>query len=441
MPTVKTVLVRALLISLLVTATSVVSGCQFKSRPVADIETLHAERAAGVKRIQARKRHIYATLGLRVERLIEEAKSSGDRAVYDILILSGGGDYGAFGAGVLSGWGEISDSELTRPEFDFVTGVSTGALIAPYAFVGTDEAIETVLHMYSNPKDNWLKSRTLLNILTRQESFFNVKGLHEEVHAQMTQELAEAIADGVAEDRVLMAGATNLDHGVFAPFNLGEDFAAAAESGDRTRPVNIMLASSAIPGGFPPIEIDGGLYVDGGAAVQMFFPANRSLVYRDVSWMKEMFGDDNPKIRVWCIVNNKLSEPPKTIQPRLGGVIGRSLGISIRTSALLTLRDLETLALLYNTKGEEIEFRYLAVPEEFEDNPDGGFFNKDTMTRLGELGKEMGRDMSSWRIHLPSAEWPDEYFDGTGFLTLEQLRQTAAEELEQLEEEIKEEGG
>ena len=66
--------------------------------------------------------------------------SSGIQQSYDILVLSGGGELGAFGAGFLSGWGDVQDKEFSRPDFDSVSGVSTGALIAPFAFVGTGKA-------------------------------------------------------------------------------------------------------------------------------------------------------------------------------------------------------------------------------------------------------------------------------------------------------------
>src|SRR5687768_17108626 len=77
--------------------------------------------------------------------------------VIDVLVISGGGDWGAFGAGFLKGWGEVpADHPLARPEFDVVTGVSTGSLIAPFAFLGDDASIEQVVHLYRNPQKDWV---------------------------------------------------------------------------------------------------------------------------------------------------------------------------------------------------------------------------------------------------------------------------------------------
>jgi predicted acylesterase/phospholipase RssA len=74
----------------------------------------------------------------------------------DILVISGGGDWGAFGAGVLKGWGRVT-GEFARPHFDVVTGVSTGALIAPFAFLGDEASIDRILQMYRNPQEDWAK--------------------------------------------------------------------------------------------------------------------------------------------------------------------------------------------------------------------------------------------------------------------------------------------
>ena len=89
-----------------------------------------------------------------------EAKARSPQATIDFLILSGGGDWGAFGAGVLKGWGRVT-GEMARPQFDVVTGVSTGALIAPFAFLGDDESIERIVRLYRNPQADWTKSRGL----------------------------------------------------------------------------------------------------------------------------------------------------------------------------------------------------------------------------------------------------------------------------------------
>ena len=84
----------------------------------------------------------------------------------DILIISGGGDWGAFGAGFLQGWQQVpAQHPLAKPEFDAVTGVSTGTLIAPFAFLGDAQAIDEIVTLYRNPQPDWVQQRGMLYFL------------------------------------------------------------------------------------------------------------------------------------------------------------------------------------------------------------------------------------------------------------------------------------
>src|SRR5262245_19136920 len=127
-----------------VISVGVLIGCTGK-RPAKTTQELLAIRAQDDAQSEQAARNAQ-------ERVLARAKArcdtDKDKATFDILIISGGGDWGAFGAGFLKGWGKIPPGEMARPKFDIVTGVSTGALIAPFAFVGTDDAIERVVHLY-----------------------------------------------------------------------------------------------------------------------------------------------------------------------------------------------------------------------------------------------------------------------------------------------------
>ena len=114
-------------------------------------------------------------------RSLERAKAEYDRytaggrkepPVIDILIISGGGDWGAFGAGVLKGWQKVpAQHPLAKPEFDAVTGVSTGTLIAPFAFLGDRQSIDDIVDLYRNPQEDWVKQRGFLYFLPDNISF------------------------------------------------------------------------------------------------------------------------------------------------------------------------------------------------------------------------------------------------------------------------------
>jgi Patatin-like phospholipase len=102
-------------------------------------------------------------------RLVERTKAEYDQYIagkrkeppaIDILVISGGGDWGAFGAGFLKGWQKIpAQHPLTKTEFDAMTGVSTGTLIAPFAFLGDEQSIDQIVNLYRNPQQDWVRPR------------------------------------------------------------------------------------------------------------------------------------------------------------------------------------------------------------------------------------------------------------------------------------------
>ena len=131
-------------------------------------------------------------------RLLERTKAEYDRytaggqkepPVIDILIISGGGDWGAFGAGFLKGWQKVpAQHPLAKPEFDAVTGVSTGTLIAPFAFLGDEQSIDEIVNLYRNPGADWVKQRGMLYFLPDNISFAEVPGLEREMRKHITMD-------------------------------------------------------------------------------------------------------------------------------------------------------------------------------------------------------------------------------------------------------------
>src|SRR5262249_22597136 len=124
------------------------SGCAGERPPRTSAELLEL-RSTGDRQLAesgpALRKHLIEHIKARYDRYPNEP------LVVDALIISGGGDWGAFGAGFLKGWSRVQ-GPLAKPEFDVVTGVSTGALISPFAFLGDDESIETIERLYRNPK-------------------------------------------------------------------------------------------------------------------------------------------------------------------------------------------------------------------------------------------------------------------------------------------------
>lgn len=318
----------------------------------------------------------------------------------DILVLSGGGDFGAFGAGFLSGWGKVEGTQ-SRPDFDVVTGVSTGALIAPFAFIGDEKSFERVEHLYREPQQDWVQFRDIFFFLPGRQSFMSIDGLERDIREQVNWECVAAIAQKSREYAVLGIGTTNLDMGILMPFRLSLECERAMENGDIDRVHKILLASSAIPAAFPPVVIDDTLYVDGGTTSNILFSANmRSPDSVVRSLRREHPHVPIPKIRYWVIINNQLGAAPQVVQPTWVSITQASVATAIRSSTLGALRHLalevDYLAL---TENVDAELYFIAIPDEWR-APRPGIFQRETMQSLADLGRKLGADPTSWRTDL-----------------------------------------
>lgn len=199
--------------------------------------------------------------------------ADGKRARVSFLALSGGGDNGAFGAGLLVGW----SANGTRPNFRLVTGVSTGSLIAPFAFLGPayDARLKAVFTTVT--KRNIFEGRGLLRAILLDDALSDTSPLYDLIKRYADEQMLQDIAREYEKGRLLFIGTTNLDVERPVIWNIG----AIAASG-RPDALNlfhrILLASAAIPGAFPPVMIDVQLnghpyqemHVDGGAIAQAF---------------------------------------------------------------------------------------------------------------------------------------------------------------------------
>ena len=175
-------------ISMLLLAAALCGCASAPERQARKQEDLFAERRAQDAARQEGAKRLVAQMLARAE-----AKARTPGATIDLLIISGGGDWGAFGAGVLKGWGRVK-GESARPQFDAVTGVSTGALIAPFAFLGDDESIERIVQLYRNPATDIASSRGLLFFLPNNPSFYLLPGLERELRTALDRDMLERIA-------------------------------------------------------------------------------------------------------------------------------------------------------------------------------------------------------------------------------------------------------
>jgi len=381
-------------------------GCA-QERPTRTEAAMNAQHEAFVRQVIADRAELSRTFVNRWKRELDEQKASGKPAVFDVLILSGGGDFGAFGAGVLKGWATVDDPEMTRPEFDVVSGVSTGALIAPLAFAGTEEAYERAFQTYQNPKKDWFKERGLLTFLLQRTSYVDSSGLVRDIKAAIDDPIIAAIAERAAGDRALVIGTTNMDQGMLKMWELGPLAAKArSDSVAKNRLYDILVASAAIPGAFPPVEMDGDLYVDGGVTRNIAFLTDQDFEgSADSIWRREFPGQAQPRVRLWIIINNQLGTSARSMQPAWPGLLKRALEMAIRANTLATLKALQLAMSVMRARGTDVDFHFIAIPDQWR-APVEGTFVKETMQDLAQLGYKLGCDPASWSRNVPDAESP-----------------------------------
>ena len=307
---------------------------------------------------------------------------------HNYLAISGGGANGAFGAGLLLGWTERGD----RPEFSIVTGVSTGALTAPFAFLGSgyDEQLKAVYTTIST-KDI-LKKRSKLKIITG-DSAVNPEGLQKMLIKYINQDLMEAIASEHSKGRLLLIGTVNLDAGRPVIWNIGK--IAASENPNALDLIrDILLASASIPGVFPPVfmEVQSNgvtydeMHVDGGTASQVFiYPTG-------VDWSKvierlEVQGTP----RAYILRNSRLEPEWKNVEPKLRDIALRS------TDTLIKNQSFGDLYYIYlRNKQDGVDFNLAFIPEEFKVKSKEPF-DPEYMGKLFDLGYQMGKQGYPWK--------------------------------------------
>ena len=381
------------------------SGCgPAMTRPEVDRQKLLKLRAAGDAE--------FAESGERIiVRLLQRTKSEYDRRaaagqpppVIDILIVSGGGDWGAFGAGFLKGWLKVpAQHPLAKPEFDAVTGVSTGALIAPFAFLGDERSIDEIVNLYRNPGVDWVKQRGMLFFLPDNISFAEVPGLEREMREHITMDLVRRVAAAGADGRLVAVNTTNLDDASSRVFDLGAEAQRAVNENNLDRIHNVMLASAGIPGAFPFRMIDGELYVDGGVTGNIIYGGriseDRSL---PALWQKAYPDLPIPKMRFWVIFNNQFRPVPVVTPPNWPSVIQRAMETSTRAATATAVRHLFALNEISRLKRKaDIEVRIVSIPADWFP-PVPGTFIKESMNNLADLGEKMGADPASWSTEPP----------------------------------------
>jgi predicted patatin/cPLA2 family phospholipase len=312
---------------------------------------------------------------------------------HNFLAISGGGQNGAFGAGLMNGW----TASGQRPEFLMVTGISTGALSAPFIFLGPDydDELTAVYTLFSTTDlidyRFWLQAAT-------SDAVLDTTKLREIISNFMDDEMMRRLTEENARGRRLFVGTTHLDARRPVIWNITE-IAASDFPRKKQLITDVLLASASIPGAFPPVLIEvewqgkryDELHVDGGAVSQVFVypPA------LDLRYFLEQMDAKNPH-NVYVIRNSKLTPEWETVQPNLFNLAKTALASLIRTQGL---GDLSQIYLLTERDGGRYHLAY--IPSDFVMKPNEAF-DKEYMTALYELGYDLAKGGYPWDSEPPN---------------------------------------
>ena len=341
------------------------------------------------------------TIFKRMELKVADADNPHD-VTFDILILHGGGAAGGFAAGFLIGWGEIEDPRFTRPEFDFVTGASSGALVAPFAFVGGDHSYQRAYDLALNPPQ--FGAPSIFSLWPTRPSVLSNAALKEVISSEFGAEMIAQIMQGADEHRSLLIGTTELELGYAKAWDMTTAARNLSPEEAQQRLHDVLLASTALPVAFPTVEIDGQLYTDGGVATTMFLGVDANGIRAIAQRWQQVHPDwPIPKIRVWIIINAKLHIDKRTVQTQYFDVAMRSIEIMMAYDRIKALFAMAYLVTQMNTfDGVQAEFRYITIPESAtipKDLTEMG--DKSMIHNLVELGRKLGAAKDSWTIGTP----------------------------------------
>lgn len=338
-----------------------------------------------------------------------------ERPTLNLLLLSGGGQWGAYGAGFINGWSQFEkeggDPFMRRENVQFTTGISTGAMQSTLVFAGNgipelrERADEVLRDNYlPDQQSDILEEYGILSAALGKNAIGNPAPLIKTLKA-VINEFAEPVSQE-GESKSLLVGMANLKDGRFyiadTPQYLTPDPTSAL---GRDCYLNVLLGSAAVPAGFPPRFIDGEMYVDGGARWGIFLPLFWKTLDKRTHELGLWDENDTPKfkVKILALINGSLSWPkPPCTEGGACDLPGNDL-FSIATESADMLIDtgynFSTFALkqIADERADYVDIRYaLARASELyarqcKKNPDQGqTFNPDFMRCLYEIGFEEG---------------------------------------------------
>jgi predicted acylesterase/phospholipase RssA len=334
---------------------------------------------ADVRFLSADRTSVEAKSTAALERLRISSKEGTLRA----LVLSGGGAGGAFGAGALVGLSRRHE----RPRYDVVTGVSTGALIAPFAFLGSDWDPQ-LTEAFTGGRGARMSVRGLLALPlgTKRRS----AALAALVDQYVTADLVRAVAREAGTGRLLWVATTDLDKEETVIWDLG---AIAMRGGEAARKLfrDVVVASASIPGVFEPVlihvQLGGRLYdemhVDGNASASLFIaPAAAYFALLD---QRSLDG-----AQVYVLINGQIFDAPQTTPFRLQPIVARTFSVALKHMSRAQVVAVEQFAEKYRMS---VKSTYLPFDYPKYSSAD---FRASTMRPLFEYGARCAQNGRLW---------------------------------------------
>lgn len=323
-----------------------------------------------------------------VARQLEQGVPKGPDGHFDLIALSGGGANGAYAAGLINGWSERGD----RPDFEVVTGVSTGALAAPFVFLGRDYDDELRDAYTGGAATHLLKGRGLRAFVG--SGVFSGQPLRDLVARYVDEALLAAVAAEHRKGRVLLVATTDLDaqRGVF--WNMG---AIAEHGGPEALALfrDVLAASASIPGAFPPVMIQSQSATDGAIFEEMHVDGgvtNPFVALPQMLWSWDEARSVLRGGRIWVVVNGKASPGFNLTRDAAPPVLRRSL----ETALMANLRANLAANQLFAARNG-LEYSTTAIPVEFE-GADSLDFSPEAMAAVYELGRSRAVSGQAWTV-------------------------------------------
>ncbi len=300
----------------------------------------------------------------------------------NMLSLSGGGQNGAFGAGFLVGWRESGQ----RPEFDIVAGVSTGSLLATHALLGTpaDDALLEEMYTQITDKDIY-EGRSVFDVLSGTDSLRDTAPLRALIAKYITAETLQRVAAAYDDNRLMFVGTTNVDYGQTWIWNMS----LLAKHGELDLYRQVLLASASFPIVFPPVEIDGHLFVDGAARSNVVVMGIGGTEKPEPS----VYGPGN----LYLISNGRANHPPEALRRALGDVAATTVGVMMDQSMQTALARS-----YFGAKFLGYRFNMIAIPDDVDIGRDPLAFDPVQMRAAFDAGRALAQQSDPWSHKPPN---------------------------------------